>query len=54
MQFKLTFYDKFFIVLLLLLSLSGFTYNCTLDASQEQKYITVQVDQEFVMELSFQ
>ncbi len=53
MQFKLTFYDKFFIVLLLLFSLSGFAYNWTLGASQEQKYITVQVDQEFVMELSF-
>ena len=53
MQFKLTFYDQLFIGLLLLLSLTGFAYNYSFDVSPEQKYITVQVDQEFVMELSF-
>jgi hypothetical protein len=53
MQLKLTFYDKFFIVLLLLLSLSGFVLNFTLDAAREQKYITVHVDHEFIIELSF-
>lgn len=53
MKLKLTFYDKFFIVLILLCSLTGFILNFTLDAAGEQKYITVHVDHEFVMEISF-
>ena len=53
MKLKLTFYDKFFIVLILLCSLAGFVLNFTLEAAGEQKYITVYVDNEFVMEISF-
>lgn len=53
MQLKLTFYDKFFIVLILFLSLLGFIFNFTFGAAREQKYIMVHVDHELVMELSF-
>lgn len=53
MKIKLTFYDKFFIILILLCSLAGFILNLTLEAAGEQKYITVYVDNEFVMEESF-
>jgi len=50
---KLTFYDKFFIALVLSVSLVGFILNFTLDAGIEQKYITVHVNNEFIMEVSF-
>lgn len=49
----LTLYDKAFIAFILLLSLTGFIINFRLDARVEQKYITIWVDNEFVMELSF-
>lgn len=53
MRLKLTFYDKFFIVLILLCSLGGFVLNFSLEAAGEQKYVIVHVDNEFVMEISF-
>lgn len=53
MKLKLTFYDKIFIVLIFLCSLAGFVLNFALEAAGEQKYITVQVNNELIMELSF-
>lgn len=50
---RLTFWDKFFIALVLLLSLAGFVFNFSLDAVTEQQYIVVHVDNDFVMEISF-
>jgi hypothetical protein len=50
---KLTFYDKFFIALVLSVSLVGFVLNFSLDAGMEQKYITVHVNNEFIMEVSY-
>lgn len=50
---KLTFWDKFFIAFVLMLSVTGFILNFSLDAVTEQQYITVQVDNNFVMEFSF-
>ncbi len=53
MKMKLTFYDKFFITFVLAVSLVVFLLNFQLDAAIEQKYITVHVNNEFIMELSF-
>lgn len=53
MKIKLTFYDKFFIALVLAVSLAVFLLNLRLDAAIEQKYLTVYVNNELVMELSF-
>ncbi len=53
MKPKLTFYDKVFIILLLFCSLAGFFLNLTLEAAGEQKYITVYVNNELILELSF-
>ncbi|HHT47568.1 MAG TPA: NusG domain II-containing protein [Firmicutes bacterium] len=50
---KITFYDKLFIALILVFSAAGFLFNFSLDAEAEQKYITVHVNNELVMELSF-
>jgi len=50
---KLTFWDKFFIAVVLLISLGGFVLNLSLDAVTKQQYITVHVDNDFVMEISF-
>lgn len=50
---KITFYDKLFIALILAFSAAGFLFNFSLNAEMEQKYITVHVNNELVMELSF-
>ncbi len=50
---KVTFFDKFFIALILSVSLAGFVVNLRLDAGAEQRYITVYVDNVFVKEISF-
>lgn len=50
---KPTFYDKLFIVCILAVSLAVFLLNLRLDAAAGQKYLTVQVNNELVMELSF-
>lgn len=53
MKLKLTFNDKFFIAFILVVSLVVFLLNLRFDAAIEQRYLTVFVDNEFVMELSF-
>ncbi len=53
MSVKLTFYDKAIIVFILVLSLATFLFNFRLDARGEQKYISIFVDNRFVMEVSF-
>jgi hypothetical protein len=50
---KLTFYDKLFFVLILAVSLGLFLFNFNLSATSGQKYITVHVNNELVLELSF-
>lgn len=50
---KLTFYDKLFIVLLLVVSLGLFLFNFSLAATSGRKYLTVQVNNELVLEHSF-
>ncbi len=52
-KIQLTFYDKLFVVCILAVGLIIFMSNFHLDASAGQKYVTVHVDNEFVMELSF-
>ncbi len=49
----LTLYDKIFIAMVLALSLLGFYVNFTFDTGMEQRYITIHVDNELVMEVSF-
>jgi len=53
MKARLTSYDKFFIAFVLAVSLVVFLLNLRLDAAKEQKYLTVHVNNELVMELSF-
>ncbi len=50
---RLTFYDKLFASLIVVFSLVLFTLNLQLDAGSAQRYISVHVDNEFVMEISF-
>lgn len=50
---KVTFYDKLFISLVVAFSLALFVLNFQLAAGPHQHYLTVHVDNEFVMEISF-
>jgi len=50
---KLTLYDKVLIAFILVLSFAAFLFNFTLEATGEQKYIAIFVDNRFVMEISF-
>ena len=49
----LTLYDKLFIGFIILLSMAGFVLNFTFDSGMEQKYLSIQVDNDFVKEISF-
>jgi len=50
---RLTFYDKFFVVLVISFSAFGFFLNAGFEAGGQQKYLTIQVDGEMFMEFSF-
>ena len=50
---RLTFYDKMFATLVFVFSLGLFVLNLQISASPGRQYITIQVDNEFVMEVSF-
>lgn len=50
---KLTVYDKTFIALVAVFSLTLFGLNFQLAAGPAQQYLSVHVDNEFVMEISF-
>ncbi|MEW5921772.1 MAG: NusG domain II-containing protein [Bacillota bacterium] len=50
---KLTFYDKLFTILVVVFSLGLFVFNLQISAGPARQYITVHVDNEFVMEISF-
>ena len=52
-KIRLTFYDKLFIAFVLAVSIGVFLLNLRLDAAAEQKYLTVHVNNELVMEFSF-
>jgi hypothetical protein len=52
-KIRLTFYDKLFIAFVLAVSVGVFLLNLRLDAAAEQKYLTVHVNNELVMEFSF-
>lgn len=53
MGIKLTFYDKFFIIFVIFLSLLGFIVNSTFEAGAQHEYLTIQVEGEVFMEFSF-
>lgn len=53
MKMRLTFYDKLFASLVVVFSLVLFVMNIQLSADSGQRYISVHVDNEFVMEISF-
>jgi len=50
---RLTFYDKLFASLIVVFSLVLFVINFQLAAGPAQRYISVHVDNQFVMEISF-
>ena len=50
---KFTFYDKLFASLVVVSSLALFLLNFQLSAGPAQRYVSVHVDNEFVMEISF-
>ena len=50
---RLTFYDKMFAALVLVFSLGLFVLNLQISAGPGRQHITIQVDNEFVVEVSF-
>lgn len=50
---KLTFYDKLFAILIVVSSLGLFVFNLQTAAGPARRYINIHVNNEFVMELSF-
>lgn len=49
---RLTFYDKMFIAMIVLFSLGLFVFNLQTSAGARRQYISVHVDNEFMMEVS--
>ena len=50
---RLTFYDKLFVALVVIISLSLFVFNLQLAAGPARRYVTVHVDNKLIMEISF-